>query len=204
MLDRCQVRESGSSARPAELVEQDDGGAPNMSELARAVGISRQALYLHFPDRGLAAAGAGRATSTNAKTCKPGSPPSQAAPDAAGQIRAWARDAGVAQPADRAPGPRPRPGAPHATRPPQQHGGTAPTTGCAAPPRSSPGCARKAGSTRAGRPAEAATLLWELTSFRVWDNLVQRVRADPRPLRRDRHRGRPRRPPEPDRQAMRV
>lgn len=30
-----------------ELVERGNGGAPNMSELARAVGISRQALYLH-------------------------------------------------------------------------------------------------------------------------------------------------------------
>jgi AcrR family transcriptional regulator len=39
-----------SAAR--ELVEQGNGGTPNMSELARAVGISRQALYLHFPDRG--------------------------------------------------------------------------------------------------------------------------------------------------------
>ena len=34
-----------------ELVEAEPAKVPSMSEVARATGISRQALYLHFPDR---------------------------------------------------------------------------------------------------------------------------------------------------------
>ena len=33
------------------LVEAQPATVPSMSEVARATGISRQALYLHFPDR---------------------------------------------------------------------------------------------------------------------------------------------------------
>ena len=35
----------------AREITEKHGAAPTMSALARAVGISRQALYLHFPDR---------------------------------------------------------------------------------------------------------------------------------------------------------
>ena len=43
-----------------EIIEKQ-GTVPTMSALARAVGISRQALYLHFPDRDPADARPGRA-----------------------------------------------------------------------------------------------------------------------------------------------
>ena len=74
----------------AREITEKQGAAPTMSALARAVGISRQALYLHFPDRAqllLALVAhhdekeqlqAGIATVTQAA-------------DAAGAIRAWAR-----------------------------------------------------------------------------------------------------------------
>jgi AcrR family transcriptional regulator len=35
----------------AGLIDQTPGTVPSMSEVARASGISRQAVYLHFPDR---------------------------------------------------------------------------------------------------------------------------------------------------------
>ena len=74
----------------AREITEKQGAAPTMAALARAVGISRQALYLHFPDRAqllLALVAhhdqkeqlqAGIATVTQAA-------------DAAGAIRAWAR-----------------------------------------------------------------------------------------------------------------
>ena len=49
MLDTCQAREPILDT--AREITEKQGAAPTMSALARAVGISRQALYLHFPDR---------------------------------------------------------------------------------------------------------------------------------------------------------
>ena len=182
-----------SAAR--ELVEQGNGGTPNMSELARAVGISRQALYLHFPDRGsllLALV----ADVDEREDLQAEASAMLAAPDAAGQIRAWVRM--------------------QARRNPR----IAPLARALDQARHSDQAAAEAWRDRTdnrmrgavmavtrlrdeGRlhpswtSTEAATLLWELTSFRVWDDLVKRVRADGRPLRRDRHRHRPRRPHQP-------
>jgi len=152
-----------------ELIEQD-GGAPNMSELARAVGISRQALYLHFPDRAsllLALA----AHVDEHEDLQAGIAAVQAAPDAAGQIRAWAQM--------------------QAWRNPK----IAPLARALDQARHTDQAASQAWRDRTGNrmrgaaaiiirlreegrlhpswtTAEAATLLWELTSFRVWDDLV--------------------------------
>jgi len=156
-----------SAAR--ELIEQD-GGAPNMSELARAVGISRQALYLHFPDRAsllLALA----AHVDEHEDLQAGIAAVQAAPDAAGQIRAWtqmqawrnpkiaplARALDQARHTDQAASAawRDRTGN-------RMRGAAAIITRLRQEGRLHP----------SWKTGEAATLLWELTSFRVWDDLV--------------------------------
>ena len=153
-----------------ELVEQGNGGTPNMSELARAVGISRQALYLHFPDRGslllALVADVDEREDLRAEVSA-----MLAAPDAAGQIRAWVRM--------------------QARRNPR----IAPLARALDQARHSDQAAAEAWRDRTdnrmrgavmavtrlrdeGRlhpswtSTEAATLLWELTSFRVWDDLV--------------------------------
>ena len=152
------------------LVEQGNGGTPNMSELARAVGISRQALYLHFPDRGslllALVADVDEREDLHAEVSA-----MLAAPDAAGQIRAWVRM--------------------QARRNPR----IAPLARALVQARQSDQAAAEAWRDRTdnrmrgavmavtrlhdeGRlhpswtSAEAATLLWELTSFRVWDDFV--------------------------------
>jgi AcrR family transcriptional regulator len=114
----------------AREITEKQGAAPTMSALARTVGISRQAPYLHFPDRAqllLALV----ADIDEKEQLQAGRAAVREAADAAGAIRAWARL--------------------HA------EGRLDPTW-----------------------PAtEAAALLWELTSFRVWDDLVNDARIAP-------------------------
>jgi AcrR family transcriptional regulator len=164
-----------SAAR--ELTEQGDGGVPSMSELARAVGISRQALYLHFPDRA-ALLLALVAHVDEREDLQAGIAAVQAAPDAASQIRAWAqmqawrnpRIAPLARALDQArhtdqavsaawrdrTGNRMRGAAAMITR------------------------LREEGQLHPSwKTWEAAALLWELTSFRVWDDLVNESRLTP-------------------------
>ena len=157
-----------SAAR--ELVEQGNGGTPNMSELARAVGISRQALYLHFPDRGslllALVADVDEREDLQAEVSA-----MLAEPDAAGQIRAWvqmqarrnpriaplARALDQARNSDQAAAEAWRDRTDNRMR-----GAVMAVTRLRDEGRLHP-------SWTAG---EAATLLWELTSFRVWDDLV--------------------------------
>ena len=156
-----------SAAR--ELIERD-GGAPNMSEIARAVGISRQALYLHFPDRAsllLALV----AHVDEREDLQAGVAAVQAAPDAVGQIRAWAQMQARRNPRI-APLARALDQARHTDR------------AASAAWRDRTGNRRRGAAAiitrlrQEGRlhpswtAGEAATLLWELTSFRVWDDLV--------------------------------
>lgn len=156
-----------SAAR--ELIEQD-GGAPNMSELARAVGISRQALYLHFPDRAsllLALA----AHVDEHEDLQAGIAAVQAAPDAAGQIRAWAQMQAWRNPKI-APLARALDQARHtdqaASAAWQDRTGNRMRGAAAIITR-----LREEGRLHPSwKTGEAATLLWELTSFRVWDDLV--------------------------------
>jgi AcrR family transcriptional regulator len=153
-----------------QLIEQDDGGAPNMSELARAVGISRQALYLHFPDRAsllLALA----AHVDEHEDLQAGIAAVQAAPGAAGQIRAWAQMQAWRNPKI-APLARALDQARHTDQAAsaawrdrtgnRMRGAAAIITRLREEGRLHPGWTT----------SEAATLLWELTSFRVWDDLV--------------------------------
>src|SRR5580704_6713152 len=124
-----------SAAR--EMTEKQ-GAAPTMSALARMVGISRQALYLHFPDRAqllLALV----ADIDEKEQLQAGSAAVREAADAAGAIRAWARMQACRNPKIAAAA-----RALNATR----HAD--PAAACAAPSPSSSGCVPKDGSTRPG------------------------------------------------------
>ena len=164
-----------STAR--ELIEQGDGGVPSMSELARAVGISRQALYLHFPDRAsllLVLV----AHVDEREDLQAGMTDVQAAPDAAGQIRAWAqvqawrnpRIAPLARALDQARHTDQAASAAWRDRTDNRMRGAAAIITRL----------RKEGQLHPSwKTSEAAALLWELTSFRVWDDLVNESRLTP-------------------------
>jgi len=153
-----------------ELVERGDDGTPNMSKLARAVGISRQALYLHFPDRAslllalVAHIDEHEDLQSELSTVV-------SAPDAAGQIRTWAmmqarrnpRIAALARALDQARHTDQAASAAWRDRTDNRmRGATMAVTRL-----------REEGRLHSSWTiAEAATLLWELTSFRVWDDLV--------------------------------
>jgi AcrR family transcriptional regulator len=159
-----------------EITEQQ-GAVPTMSALARAVGISRQALYLHFPDRA-ALMLALVAHVDDDEQFQAGVTAVFAAADAAASIRAWAhlearRNPKIAAAARALDGTR------HAD------------------PAASAAWADRTGNRMRGAisiierlraqgrldPAwtttEAAALLWELTSFRVWDDLVNDAQLAP-------------------------
>ena len=157
-----------SAAR--ELIERENGGAPNMSELARAVGISRQALYLHFPDRAsLLLALVARVDRDEG--LQAGVDAVEAAPDAPAQIRAWAqmqswrnpRIASFARALDQArQGDRAVSAAWRDRTHNRMRGATAIIERLRTEGRLHPNW----------KTREAAALLSELTSFRVWDDLV--------------------------------
>jgi AcrR family transcriptional regulator len=159
-----------------ELMERH-GGAPNMSELARAVGISRQALYLHFPDRAsllLALV----AHVDEHEDLQAGVAAVQAAPDAAGQIRAWTqmqasrnpRIAPLARALDQA-----RHTDPAASEAWRDRTGNRMRGAAAIITR-----LHEEGQLHPSwKTDEAAALLWELTSFHVWDDLVNESRLAP-------------------------
>jgi AcrR family transcriptional regulator len=141
-----------------------------MSELARAVGISRQALYLHFPDRAsllLALV----AHVDEREDLQAGIAAVETMPDAAGQIRAWAQMQSWRNPKI-APFARALDQVRHADQAAsaawrdrtgnRMRGAVAITIRLREEGRLHPSWDTK----------EAATLLWELTSFRVWDDLV--------------------------------
>ena len=161
----------------AREITEKQGAAPTMSALARAVGISRQALYLHFPDRAqllLALV----AHVDDREQLQAGRASVQQAADATGAIRAFAgtqarRNPKIAAAARALDGTR--------------HGDRAAAAAWADRTGN-----RMRGATsiverlRAeGRldptwpTTEAAALLWELTSFRVWDDLVNDARIAP-------------------------
>jgi AcrR family transcriptional regulator len=148
-----------------------------MSELARAVGISRQALYLHFPDRGsLLIALVARVDQD--EDLQAGIDAVEAAHDAAGQIRAWVqmqswrnpRIASFARALDQA-----------------RHADEAVSEAwrdrTANRMRSAVAIVsrlRDEGRLHSSwQSDEAAALLWELTAFRVWDDLVNESELAP-------------------------
>jgi AcrR family transcriptional regulator len=141
-----------------------------MSELARAVGISRQALYLHFPDRAsllLALV----AHVDQQEELQTGMDVLEAAPDAAAQIRAWAQMQSWRNPRI----------APFARALDQTRRTDQPVADAwrdRSDNRMQGAAAISARLRNEGRLhrswklKEAAVLLWELTSFHVWDDLV--------------------------------
>ena len=164
-----------SAAR--ELVEHANGEPPNMSELARAVGISRQALYLHFPDRA-ALLLALVAHVDEQEDLQAGIEALEAAPDAAAQVRAWVhiqswrnpRIAPFARALDQT-----RRSDDAVARAWRDRAGNRMRGAIAIVRR-----LRKEGRLdRSWRTGEAEALLWELTSFRVWDDLVNEAELNP-------------------------
>ena len=161
----------------AREITEKQGAAPTMSALARAVGISRQALYLHFPDRArllLALV----AHVDDQERLQAGRVAVQQAADATGAIRAFAgmqawRNPKIAAAARALDGTR--------------HGDRA----------AAAAWADRTGNRMRGavfiterlhgegrlhptwNTTEAATLLWELTSFHVWDDLVNDAQIAP-------------------------
>lgn len=153
-----------------ELIELEDGAAPSMSALARAVGISRQALYLHFPDRA-ALLLALVAHVDEREGLQAGIAAVEGAPDAASQVRSWAQMQASRNPKI-APLARALDQARHADQAAAQawrdrtgnrlRGAAAIITRLRG----------EGGLHPSWNTEEAAALLWELTSFRVWDDLV--------------------------------
>ena len=148
-----------------------------VSEGARAVGISRQALYLHFPERGsllLALV----ANVDQQEDLQAGVDAIAAGPDGAAQIRVWvemqswrnpriapiARALDLARHSDEAVSKAWRD-----RRENRMRGAVALVTRLREESRLHP----------TWTTDEAATLLWELTSFRVWDDLVNESRLSP-------------------------
>src|SRR5580700_2746654 len=142
---------------------EKQGAAPTMSALARTVGISRQALYLHFPDRAqllLALV----ADIDEKDQLQAGRAAVREAADAAGAIRAWARMqacrnpkiAAAARALNATPPADPAAAWGHRTRNPMRGA------------ISIIGALRSQGRLRPTWPVtEAAGPLWEPTSFRV-------------------------------------
>jgi len=153
------------------------GAVPSMSALARAVGISRQALYLHFPDRTQLLLAYVAYHDDRAQRQEGIASVHQAA-NAAGAIRAWAHMQAWRNPKIAA-GARILDDARHTD------------------PAAAAAWADRTGNRMGGAmeiierlraeglldptwaPAEAAALLWELTSFHVWDDLVNGAEIAP-------------------------
>lgn len=149
-----------------------------MSELAREVGISRQALYLHFPSR--TALLLALVEFVDEREDLAGEVARiEAAPDGPAQVRAWVemqarrnpRIASLARALDQARHEDDAAAAAWADRSLNRRRGA---TAIAARLRS------ENLVHRTWTVADAATLLWELVSFRVWDDLVNEAGMSPR------------------------
>jgi len=159
-----------------EIIDKQ-GAVPTMSALARAVGISRQALYLHFPDRAQLLLAAVAYHDDRAQLQAGIAAVTQAA-DAAGAIRAWAgmqawrnpRIAVTTRALDGARHTDPDVAAAWAGRTGNRMGGAISIIErLRAEGRLDP----------SWTTTEAAALLWELTSFHVWDDLVNDAQIAP-------------------------
>jgi AcrR family transcriptional regulator len=159
-----------------QLLEKQGDAAPTMSAIARATGISRQALYLHFADRDelLQALVA----HVDREHLQAGVAAVQAAGDAAGQIRAWAhmqtwrnpKIAAIARALD-------------STRHTDPSAAAAWRDRTGNRLRGALSIVQRLRDEGRLHPtwttAEAAALLSELTSFHVWDDLVTDAQIPP-------------------------
>jgi AcrR family transcriptional regulator len=153
-----------------KLIGEEPDTVPSMSALARATGISRQALYLHFPDR--ASLLLALVEHVDEREDLPAAVAAvQAAPDGPAQVRAWAemqaarnpRIAAVARALDQS-----RHGDDPAAIAWRDRTSNRLRAATAIAER-----LRGEGHVhRTWTTGEAAALVWELCSFRVWDDLV--------------------------------
>ncbi len=161
----------------AREITEKQGAPPTMSALSRAVGISRQALYLHFPDRTqlllALVAHAGEQEQIEA-----GMAAVTQAPDAATAIRAWA-----SLQAQRRPRLAPAARALADTRHGDPSASAAWTDRAAYRMRVATSIVERLREEGRLDPtwttSEAAALLWELNSFHVWDDLVNGAQVAP-------------------------
>jgi AcrR family transcriptional regulator len=161
----------------AREITEKQGAAPSMSALARTVGISRQALYLHFPDRTqlllALVAHAGEQEQLQA-----GVDAITQAPDAAAAIRAWARLQARRRPSLAAAG-----RALASTRHADLSASAAWADRASYRMRIATSIIERLRAEgrldQSWTTAEAAALLWELNSFHVWDDLVNDAQIAP-------------------------
>ena len=161
----------------AGLIDQSPGKVPSMSEVARASGISRQAVYLHFPDRASLlldlVAHVDEREGLAGELAKV-----EAAPDGSAQVRAW-----VEMQARRNPSIAPLARALDGSRHEDSPAATAWRDRTANRMRGATAIAERLRGEghmhRSWTTAEAAALLWELASFRVWDDLVNEAGLPP-------------------------
>ena len=152
------------------LLEEDGDAAPSMSAIARRAGISRQALYLHVPDR-TALLLALVADVDEREDLQVGLAAMRAATDGASELRAWLemqawrnpRIAPLGRALDDARHEDAASAAAWRNRADQRLRGAT----------SIVGRLRREGLVhRSWAASEATALVWELASFRVWDDLV--------------------------------
>jgi AcrR family transcriptional regulator len=153
-----------------ELIDETPDTVPSMSALARATGISRQALYLHFPERtALLLALAEHVDEREDLQAEVAMV--QTAPNGAAQVRAWAE-----MQARRNPRIAPLARALDQSRHSDDPAAIAWRDRTANRMRAATAIVQRLrGEGRVHRSwtnDEAAALVWELLSFRVWDDLV--------------------------------
>jgi AcrR family transcriptional regulator len=161
----------------ADQIEQRPDRVPSVSAVARASGISRQGVYLHFPDRAsLLLALVAHVDDREDLAAEVATV--EAAPDAPAQVRAWAdmqarrnpRIATLARALDR-------------SRHEDSHATVAWRDRTANRLRAATAIAERLRHEglmhRSWTTAEAAALAWELLSFRVWDDLVNEAGMPP-------------------------
>ena len=161
----------------AREITEEQGAIPAMAALARAVGISRQALYFHFPDRTQLVL-ALVAHANEQEQLETGFAAVTQAPDAAAAIRAWA-----SLQAERRPRLAPAARALANTRHADPSAAAAWAERADNRMRTATSLIERLRAEGRLHPswttAEAAALLWELNSFHVWDDLVNTAQITP-------------------------
>lgn len=159
------------------LVEASDGEPLNMSAIAARVGISRQALYLHFPDRGALLLALVEYTDDR-ESLAAGLARVNGAPTGAQALRAF-----LEMQASRNPKIAPLARALYATRHRDPANAAAWRDRTAERLRGTTALAERLRDEHSLHPSwsipEAAVLLRELTSFRQWDDLVNDAGVKP-------------------------
>ena len=153
-----------------ELIDGSPDAVPSMSAIARATGISRQALYLHFPERSalllaLVEHVDGR-ENLDAEVARV-----TGAPDGPAQVRAWAEMQARRNPRI-APLARALDQSRHADDPAATAWRDRTDNRLRAATELVRRLRREGAVHRSWTTDEGAALVWELTSFRVWDDLV--------------------------------